>query len=87
MVQGVGTPGPHDGGTAAPGTMGTIDGSGPEDEIEPLEGGSEFSRKAEVVDQRIVRAESRADRRLAVSERVPRQADARRRTAWWRGSS
>ena len=45
MVQGVGTPGPQDGGTAAPGTTGVMENSEPEEVIDPLYGGSEFSRK------------------------------------------
>jgi hypothetical protein len=35
-VQGVGTPGPHDGGIAAPGITGTIENSEPDEEADPL---------------------------------------------------
>jgi hypothetical protein len=46
VVQGFGTPGPHEGGGGTPGTTGRIEDSGTlENETEPLYGGSEFSRE------------------------------------------
>ena len=45
MHDDAGTPGPHEGGTGTLGVMGKILGKEPINEAEPLQGGSELSRK------------------------------------------
>ena len=73
---GCGNSGPQEGGTARIGVdrRNRKQRAGSR-ESDPLYGRQRIEQEAEIVDQRIVRSESRADRRFAVAEGIPGESD------------